>query len=1157
MTSTADRYGETSLEMTEQLMNNRECDVSDTDVTDTESGDDGVLIRELKPMLNDVTQNGASEQNRRKRIANFIYQNGIQQKAENHGTRNTQSFGDIEFVGFGQNIKKSPYIRVDNNTEPTLIWDLLINQWKMDKPKVLISVTGGAHDYHFKSRLKTLFKEGLIKAAVSTGAWIITRGIDAGVSKIVGEAIKEEHTEIMALGMAGWDSIDNNAALHGHTSDGKWPAKYGASELSHDKPALDCNHTHFILMDHGREELGYQLDVRDNLEQYISELPVKDGEEINHIPVVLVVIGGATKTIAKVYKSLMPEDGQAIPVVVVDGSGRAADLVAKALRITEDEPDEQIRDIIKDELAEDIRKVLLKPDTALNISAVNKCIDTLAEIVNSQNRSMMTVFDMHTSFIKDIDRTILCGLLKAKHVREDIKSQLHLAMRLNRCDIAETEIITADRRTEWKVLDHFEEHMETALIQNKVDFVTLFLEHVIQLETFLTIARLHALYTKIIKARYAIAGRLSTKHILKRLLKGKEDKVYLQAIGRLCQEFLEDEFDVLYQDDKYVVDDSIVTSHVSRSKKIDFQHSDKDLLIWAVLTNRRGMAELFWRRLTIGNIGSALIAARILTALAKKANIEESTLTHDLENHADAFVKFAIGVIDQCYEDNKRWAQLTLVRKLSVWGNTTCLSIAYSGQKMNFLEHECCQTKMERTWKGMIQMNLFEQKAKVAYIVMLLMFSWFLLTDLRPSGLPNSPGVIEYVVMIWISTLIIEELRQVLGRESKSLKYKIISWFSEHWNKFDIAMFVLYIVAVCLRFLISVENFEYARITYSISLMLFYFRLLHMALVAQNIGPKIIMIYKMLRDLLHFVVILVIFLLSFGYATQALLTPNQDPHISVLWTSLYRPHWQLYGWLFLDEIEDQVTNETCYYNGEQVNGTFNGTAMCVDTQMYGWVIPLLIAIYLMIANILLINLLIAMFSYTFQNVQDNSMTIWRFFRCQVIAEYFERPTLAPPFIILSHVYRLVKFAYQKMRLRYNLKYPGNRTNQEIRNENDKRQSHALNVCLDEKEEHYINSFEKRCMEKYFSKLRQEDIQSIENTVSSNADRLEEVKQQVEELKEAIEDIPMATELPSNSSTISTQNERTDTEEKLLQFMSQLNERMAKLEENIGHSHRLV
>nr|XP_002734919.2 PREDICTED: transient receptor potential cation channel subfamily M member 1-like [Saccoglossus kowalevskii] len=1071
MTSTADRYGETSLEMTEQLMNNRECDVSDTDVTDTESGDDGVLIRELKPMLNDVTQNGASEQNRRKRIANFIYQNGIQQKAENHGTRNTQSFGDIEFVGFGQNIKKSPYIRVDNNTEPTLIWDLLINQWKMDKPKVLISVTGGAHDYHFKSRLKTLFKEGLIKAAVSTGAWIITRGIDAGVSKIVGEAIKEEHTEIMALGMAGWDSIDNNAALHGHTSDGKWPAKYGASELSHDKPALDCNHTHFILMDHGREELGYQLDVRDNLEQYISELPVKDGEEINHIPVVLVVIGGATKTIAKVYKSLMPEDGQAIPVVVVDGSGRAADLVAKALRITEDEPDEQIRDIIKDELAEDIRKVLLKPDTALNISAVNKCIDTLAEIVNSQNRSMMTVFDMHTSFIKDIDRTILCGLLKAKHVREDIKSQLHLAMRLNRCDIAETEIITADRRTEWKNL-HFEEHMETALIQNKVDFVTLFLEHVIQLETFLTIARLHALYTKIIKARYAIAGRLSTKHILKRLLKGKEDKVYLQAIGRLCQEFLEDEFDVLYQDDKYVVDDSIVTSHVSRSKKIDFQHSDKDLLIWAVLTNRRGMAELFWRRLTIGNIGSALIAARILTALAKKANIEESTLTHDLENHADAFVKFAIGVIDQCYEDNKRWAQLTLVRKLSVWGNTTCLSIAYSGQKMNFLEHECCQTKMERTWKGMIQMNLFEQKAKVAYIVMLLMFSWFLLTDLRPSGLPNSPGVIEYVVMIWISTLIIEELRQ-------------------------------------------------------------------------------------LRDLLHFVVILVIFLLSFGYATQALLTPNQDPHISVLWTSLYRPHWQLYGWLFLDEIEDQVTNETCYYNGEQVNGTFNGTAMCVDTQMYGWVIPLLIAIYLMIANILLINLLIAMFSYTFQNVQDNSMTIWRFFRCQVIAEYFERPTLAPPFIILSHVYRLVKFAYQKMRLRYNLKYPGNRTNQEIRNENDKRQSHALNVCLDEKEEHYINSFEKRCMEKYFSKLRQEDIQSIENTVSSNADRLEEVKQQVEELKEAIEDIPMATELPSNSSTISTQNERTDTEEKLLQFMSQLNERMAKLEENIGHSHRLV
>ncbi|XP_077867546.1 transient receptor potential cation channel subfamily M member-like 2 [Saccoglossus kowalevskii] len=702
MTST---NGHTSLEMTTYPMNN--CDVSDTDENDTESGED----YELEPMLaRQIYRKGGSEKHRRKRIANFIEQHGIRDKTRNQDTQNTQSFGDIKFVGFGPNIKKTPYIRVDNDTQPNIIWNLLINQWNMYIPKVLISVTGGTINYHFKSRLKTLFKEGLIKAAVSTGVWIITRGIDAGVSKIVGEAIKEVHQDIVLLGMEPWDNVDNNEALHGNSSEGMWPAKYGASDLSNQMPALDCNHTHFILMDHGREELGYQIDVRDNLEQFIRD--GEKGKKTTHIPVVLVVIGGNTETIGKVYKSLVPVSGKQIPAVVIYGSGGAADLIVEALRITHGKPDEQIRDIIKDHLTENIQKIFLKPVTALDVSAVNECIDTLSEIVNSQNRCMITIFDMNSpTSTKDIDKAILCGLLKDKHVSENIDAQLQLAMRLDRCDIAEEQIITCGKRNYWKNLN-FEKHMEEALIENKVDFVSMFLEHVVQLNKFLTISRLHALYTKVIKAE-AINGRLSTIHILKRLLRGTEENVYLQAIGRLCQRLLEDEYEPLYQDDKYVVD---LSSDNSELGSRDFKHPNKDLLIWAVLTNRRDMAQLFWRRLTIGNIGSALIAARLLAALAKQANIEESMLTLDLKDHANTFVELAIRVIDQCYKDDKRMAQLALVRKLRLWGNTTCLSIAYSGQQQKFLEHECCQTKIERTWKGMIQMNLFEQKVKVCCV---------------------------------------------------------------------------------------------------------------------------------------------------------------------------------------------------------------------------------------------------------------------------------------------------------------------------------------------------------------------------------------------------------------------------------------------------------
>ena len=50
--------------------------------------------------------------------------------------------------------------------------------WKLEVPNLVISVTGGAKSFHLKPRLKEVFQRGLIKAAKSTGAWIITGKLD-------------------------------------------------------------------------------------------------------------------------------------------------------------------------------------------------------------------------------------------------------------------------------------------------------------------------------------------------------------------------------------------------------------------------------------------------------------------------------------------------------------------------------------------------------------------------------------------------------------------------------------------------------------------------------------------------------------------------------------------------------------------------------------------------------------------------------------------------------------------------------------------------------------------------------------------------------------------------------------------------------------------
>lgn len=78
--------------------------------------------------------------------------------------------------------------------------------WGLPMPNLIISVTGGAQKFALPFRMKKAFKEGLYKAAASTGAWIVTGGTNTGVMKLVGEAISEgtQKQDIVLLGIATW-----------------------------------------------------------------------------------------------------------------------------------------------------------------------------------------------------------------------------------------------------------------------------------------------------------------------------------------------------------------------------------------------------------------------------------------------------------------------------------------------------------------------------------------------------------------------------------------------------------------------------------------------------------------------------------------------------------------------------------------------------------------------------------------------------------------------------------------------------------------------------------------------------------------------------------------------------------------------------------------
>lgn len=102
----------------------------------------------------------------------------------------------ITFVGFFMSIscmwnmqewlfvslcKCGQYVRLSHDSRPESVLRLMLKEWNMELPKILISVHGGVQNFELHPRIKQVVGKGLIKAAVTTGAWILTGGVNTGM----------------------------------------------------------------------------------------------------------------------------------------------------------------------------------------------------------------------------------------------------------------------------------------------------------------------------------------------------------------------------------------------------------------------------------------------------------------------------------------------------------------------------------------------------------------------------------------------------------------------------------------------------------------------------------------------------------------------------------------------------------------------------------------------------------------------------------------------------------------------------------------------------------------------------------------------------------------------------------------------------------------
>ncbi|XP_012589143.1 PREDICTED: transient receptor potential cation channel subfamily M member 4 [Condylura cristata] len=305
----------------------------------------------------------------------------------------------------------------------------------------------------------------------------------------------------------------------------------------------------------------------------------------------------------------------------------------------------------------------------------------------------------------------------------------------------------------------------------------------------------------------------------------------------------------------------------------------------------------------------------------------------------------------------------------------------------------------------------------VSYLLFLLLFARVLLIDFQP----EPPGGLELLLYFWAFTLLCEEFRQGLGGGWGSLsargpgpgpgqaplRHRLHLYLSDTWNQCDLVALACFLLGVGCRLIPGL--YDLGRTVLCLDFMVFTLRLLHIFTVNKQLGPKIVIVNKMMKDVFFFLFFLGVWLVAYGVATEGLLRPRDRELPSILRRVFYRPYLQIFGQIPQEEMDvvlmKHVNCSSDYGFWAQPVGPQAGA--CVSLYA-NWLVVLLLIVFLLVANILLLNLLIAMFSHTFGKVQGNSDLYWKAQRYSLIREFHSRPALAPPLIFISHVRLLLR-----------------------------------------------------------------------------------------------------------------------------------------------------
>ncbi|XP_061167809.1 transient receptor potential cation channel subfamily M member-like 2 [Saccostrea echinata] len=263
----------------------------------------------------------------------------------------------------------------------------------------------------------------------------------------------------------------------------------------------------------------------------------------------------------------------------------------------------------------------------------------------------------------------------------------------------------------------------------------------------------------------------------------------------------------------------------------------------------------------------------------------------------------------------------------------------------------------------------------LSLFALLTAYAYMLLFDFA-KGISNT----DVFLIAWMTSFFIEETKQVFVAVKRQRKKQYIT---DPWNILDWLSMITYICGMLMKLEDTNDYFTASKVLLVAAFIMFSIRILHMFSMSELLGPKLVIIQKMFNDTIAFMAIMFVISMCYNISYYAILySENSEFTFEQLEKITRNGYWMLFGELNLEG--DRLTEPECTFNQTEYR---EGSKERCPSSLGRFLAPYLKAVYVLIAVILLLNLLIAMYSNTFAEVHEKSKFYWSQLQTDFLEEF--------------------------------------------------------------------------------------------------------------------------------------------------------------------------